>query len=55
METDIIIHEMAEQVINKIYDEWHHDGHIQCEYYDSFDFVLDGKYYRVKIEEVKEV
>lgn len=47
-----IIHVMSEAVEKKLLEEWHHDGRIEVEHSDSFDFKLDGRTYRVLLNEV---
>ena len=49
-----IIHEFAQKVIDTFYTDWHHEGHIEIEHIDSFEFTLDEKRYRVVLEEIKE-
>lgn len=47
-----IIHAIAQKVVDTIYDEWHHDGHIEVEHSDDFWFTLDGRLYSVKLTDV---
>lgn len=47
MQSCDIIHELAQKVIDTIYTDWHHDGHIEAEGSEDFEFTLDGKRYRV--------
>ena len=49
-----IIREFAQKVIDTFYTDWHHEGHIDLELFDSFEFTLDEKRYRVALEEIKE-
>lgn len=52
MDKDIIVHVMAEAIVNTIFDAWHHRGHIEVEHSDSFSFKLDGETYRVSLDKV---
>lgn len=45
-----IIEALAQKVIDTIYCEWHHEGHINSEDSDNFWFTLDGRFYKVKLE-----
>ena len=49
-----IIRELAQKVIDTIYTDWHHDGHIEAENSNDFEFTLDGKRYYVVLEEIEE-
>lgn len=49
-----IIRELAQKVIDTLYTDWHHDGHIQVEHSDSFEFTLDGKWYHVALKEMED-
>ena len=33
------------------YDKWHHEGHIEVEHSDDFYFTLDGRLYKVTLED----
>ena len=46
-----IIEALAQKVIDTIYGEWHHEGHIEVEHSDDFCFTLDGRLYKVTLEE----
>ena len=50
-----IIHEFAQKVIDTLYTDWHHDGHIEVEHSNDFEFTLDGKRYYVVLKEIEEV
>ncbi len=52
MKTSDIISTLAQKIIDTIYDEWHHDGHIEVEHDDDFWFTLDGRLYKVTIKDV---
>lgn len=47
-----IIEVLAQKVIDTIYSEWRHEGNIQAENTDSFWFTLDGRLYKVIVEDV---
>lgn len=47
-----IIHALSQKVVDTIYDEWHHEGHIEVEHSDDFWFTLDGRLYCAKIFDV---
>lgn len=49
-----IIHELAQKGIDTFYTDWHHDGHIEAEYNNDFQFTLDGKRYYVVLKEIAE-
>lgn len=49
-----IIHALAQKVIDTIYDEWHHEGHIDVEHSNDFEFTLDGKRYCVVLKELEQ-
>ena len=49
-----IIHEFAQKVIDTFYTDWHHEGQIEIEHSDSFEFKKKKKRYRVALEEIKE-
>lgn len=49
-----IIHELAQKVIDTFYTDWHHEGHIEVEHNNDFEFTLDGKRYHVALKEVEE-
>ena len=55
MQMDVITNTLAQKVIDTIYDEWHHEGHIEVEHTDDFYFTIDGKLYCVKVREVDEI
>lgn len=42
-----IIEALAQKVIDTIYGEWHHEGHIEMEHSGDFAFSLDGRMYQV--------
>ena len=46
-----IIEALAQKVIDTIYSEWHHDGHIEVEHSNNFWFTLDGRLYKVELED----
>ena len=48
-----IIHELAQKVIDTIYGEGHHDGHIEAEHSNDFEFTLDGKCYYIVLKEIR--
>lgn len=52
MKTIDIVEALAQKVIDTIYDEWHHEGHIQIEHTDNFWFTLDGRLYKVTVQDV---
>lgn len=52
MKTIDIIEALSQKVIDTIYDEWKHEGHIQMEQSDNFLFTLDGRYYKVTVEDI---
>lgn len=52
MQSEYIIHALAQKVIDTIYDEWHHDGHIGVERSDAFSFTVDEKRYEVCLHEL---
>ena len=52
MKTSDIVNVLAQKVIDTIYDDWHHDGHIEVEHYDNFLCTIDGKLYKVTIEDI---
>jgi len=52
MKTIDITEALAQKVIDIIYGEWHHEGHIEVEHSDDFWFTLDGRLYKVKIQDV---
>ncbi len=52
MKTIDIVEALAQKVIDTIYDEWHHEGHIQLEHTDNFWFTLDGRLYKVSVQDV---
>lgn len=43
---------LAQKVIDTIYTDWKHEGHIELEHTDNFWFTLDGRLYKVTIEDV---
>lgn len=43
---------LVQKVVDTIYDEWKHEGNIQVEHTGDFLFSLDGRLYRVTIEDV---
>lgn len=45
-----IIHALAQKLIDSIYGEWYHEGHIESEESDNFWFTIDGRLYKVKLE-----
>ena len=55
MQMDVITAALAQKVIDTIYGDWHHEGHIELEHTDDFYFTLDGKLYCVKVREVDEI
>jgi len=55
MQMDVITNTLAQKVIDTIYNEWHHEGHIEIEHTDDFYFTLDGKLYCVQVREVDEI
>ena len=52
MKTVDIIEALAQKVIDTIYDEWHHDGYIEITHSDNFYFTLDGRTYKVTLEDI---
>lgn len=48
-----IIHTLAQSVIDTIYTDWHHEGRIEAEHSNDFEFTLDGKRYYVVLKEVE--
>ena len=46
-----IIHTLAQKVIDTIYGEWYHEGHIEFEHSSDFAFSLDGKMYQVILKD----
>ena len=55
MQMDVITTTLAQKVIDTIYGDWHHEGHIELEHTDDFYFTLDGKLYCVQVREVDEI
>lgn len=55
MSNDVIIHTLAQKVTDTIYDEWHHDGHIEVEHFSDFSFTLDGRCYQVILKDCGKV
>lgn len=53
MDMPTIVHVMAEAIAKTLYNEWHHDGHIQVEHSDGFGFTLNGQEYRVSLDKVR--
>ena len=49
-----IVATLTQKVIDTIYTDWHHDGYIEIEHSDDFEFTLDGKRYRVVLKEIEE-
>lgn len=47
-----IIAALAEKVIDTIYTERRHEGHIEIEHTDNFYFTLDGRLYKVTVEDI---
>lgn len=47
-----IIEALAQKVIDTIYGDWKHDGHIEVEHSDDFWFTLDGRLYKVSLEDI---
>ncbi len=47
-----ITHALAQKVVDTIYGEWHHEGHIEVEHSDDFWFTLDGRLYCAKVIDV---
>lgn len=45
-----IIHVLAQGVIDTIYDSWRHEGHIEVEHSDDFEFTIDGKRYSITLK-----
>ncbi|MFR1801755.1 MAG: hypothetical protein ACLSWS_06850 [Faecalispora jeddahensis] len=43
---------LAQKVIDTIYTDWKHEGHIELEHTDNFWFTLDGRLYKVTVEDV---
>ena len=39
-------------VVNVIYKEWLHEGHIDIEHTEDFRCVIDGKLYEITVREV---
>lgn len=54
MKSCYIIEALAQKVIDTIFDEWHHDGHIEMEHSDDFAFSLDGHMYQVILKDCGE-
>lgn len=52
MRTDRIVHALAKKVKDTIYDEWEHEGSILIEHEEDFWFSLDGRLYKVTVEDV---
>ena len=52
MKTQDIVHALAEKVEDTIYKEWHHEGYLELEQSDRFWFTLDGRLYKVTIEDI---
>lgn len=47
-----IIHALVDKVIDTIYGDWRHEGHIEIEHSDNFWFTLDGRLYKVTLDDV---
>ncbi|MFR8331171.1 MAG: hypothetical protein ACLU9S_01380 [Oscillospiraceae bacterium] len=43
---------LAQKVIDTIYTDWKHEGHIELEHTDNFWFTLDGRLYKATVEDV---
>ena len=43
---------LAQKVIDTIYTDWKHEGHIELEHTANFWFTLDGRLYKVTVEDV---
>lgn len=52
MKTQYIVCALAEKVEDTIYKEWHHEGYLELEQTDRFWFTLDGRLYKVTIEDI---
>ena len=49
---DITATLVKKAVVNVIYKEWLHDGHIDIEHTEDFRCVIDGKLYEITVREV---
>ena len=49
-----IIHALSQKIIDTVYGEWYHEGHIELEHSNDFEFVLDGKRYYVVLKELEQ-
>lgn len=47
-----IVDALLQKVQDTIFDEWHHEGHIEVEHSDDFWFTLDGRLYKVTVEDI---
>ena len=52
MKTADITNALVRKVVDTIFKEWKHEGHIDIEHTEDFRCVIDGKLYEVTVREV---
>lgn len=52
--TDITV-ALSQKVIDTIYTDWKHEGHIEVEHGENFYCTIDDRLYKVTVEEVEKV
>lgn len=50
-----IVECLAQKVIDTIYTDWKHDGHIEVEHSDDFYCNIDGVLYKISVSKVAEM
>lgn len=43
---------LLEKVCETIFEEWKHEGYIEIQHCDNFWFTLDGRLYKVTVQDV---
>lgn len=55
MDIIYITEALSQKVIDTIYTDWKHEGHIEIEHATNFYCTIDDRLYKVTVEEVDEI